>query len=102
MRSLSFLSSGFFFFSLPHQDCIFLSKLLDLVSKDLVCLCHMIDFFHLMIYVDLVCGCNHCEVIQRGGDLPGRDHIVCAMISNLSCDQLLGELEVGIFVCKKS
>ena len=72
------------------------------VPHDTVHLRQLAGFFHQLVYMSLVCGCNKCEVIKKGGYLPGRDHIFCAIISNLSCAQLLGELHGMIFVHRNS
>ena len=86
--------------SLPCQYHFYLKQLFDLVPKYFLCLFHMEDCCHHMVDVDLVCFCSQYKVVDHGGYIYGWDHIVRAVISHVSCTQLLGELEVVIFFSK--
>ena len=98
--TLGFIWLFFLFLSLPSQDSVCLSQRFDLVPQYLICLRHLADFFHQLINVALVCGCGQCKVVESGGYSPGQDHIIHAVISRLSCAQLLGDIEVVIFALK--
>ena len=96
-----FVELFFLVLSLPCHDRVCLGHLFDLVPQYLISLCQMINCFLQLFHMDLVQGCVKCNVIERGGFVPSWDHSVRAVIFRLSCDQLLGELEVMIFICKK-
>ena len=48
----------------------------------------------------MVCGCSHFQFIQCSCDVPIQDHRVRAVISCISCTQILSELELMILVWK--
>ena len=99
--TLIFVCCLFIFLTLPSQKRVCFSKLFNLVSKGLVDLRQLADCCHHLVHVALVRGCSHFQVIQCGGNVMGWDHIFIAVISHISCTQLLGEIEVIVLVHKK-
>ena len=90
----------FIFFTLSIQYFVCYRKLIDMVSKDLVGLCHMVYCCHHQVHMDLVRGCVHFYVIHHRADVLGRDHSVFAVIYRLFYAQLLGDLDAVIFSAK--
>ena len=99
--NLHFIWLIFLISSLPFQGHIFLGHMFDLVSQDLVCLYQIVDCWNYMVNMALVCGCDQCKFVKRGGYVPGRYHSVHTMISCLAYTQPLGDLDVIVFVRKK-
>ena len=52
--------------------------------------------------MDVVRGCIQCDIIERRGYVPGKDHSVCSVVYRPSFAHLLGDLEVVISVRKNN
>ena len=81
--------------------CLF-QEVFKLVSEYLVGICQLAEYFHQLVYMDLVNSCVHFNVTHIRGDVPVWDDSVHTVVSCISCTHILGEIEVWIIVCNFS
>ena len=86
--------------SFPFQDYVCLGHIFDMVPDALVSILHMACCFHWLFHMALFCGCGKFRVIKHIVYVSGCHHSDRDVISRMLCAQLLGDLEVVIFIRK--
>ena len=99
--TIIFVSCIFIFLTLPIQKRVFW-KVVLVVLRGSWWYPSAGGFFHQMVHMYLVLGCGHCQVTQCRGNSPVRYHRIHAVISCISCTQILSEIEAMILVCEKN